>query len=96
MIKATGITVPALVSFIAFNMTTIPCFAAVAAARGEIPKGKFKWTLLFWFGTSYTIGSITYTILTNWWTVFIFVGLFVLLGFGIHFFNKRRDAKLVK
>ncbi|MBQ3219040.1 MAG: ferrous iron transporter B, partial [Clostridia bacterium] len=35
MIASTGITFPALLSFIAFNMTTIPCFAAVAAARGE-------------------------------------------------------------
>jgi ferrous iron transport protein B len=36
LISQTGITIPALLSFIAFNMTTIPCFAAVAAAKGEL------------------------------------------------------------
>ena len=32
MILATNISIPALISFIAFNMTTIPCFAAVGTA----------------------------------------------------------------
>ena len=53
MVLGTGITPAALVSFIVFNMTTIPCFAAVAAAKGELNKGKFKWTLLFWIVTSF-------------------------------------------
>ena len=42
MISATGITIPALISFIAFNMTTIPCFAAVASAKGELTSKRFK------------------------------------------------------
>ena len=40
MIAATGITPAGLISFIVFNMTTIPCFAAVATAKAELPKGK--------------------------------------------------------
>lgn len=56
MIVGTGITWQGCISFIAFNMLTIPCFAACATAKAELPKGKFKWTLLFWLVASY-IGS---------------------------------------
>ncbi|MEG1519636.1 MAG: nucleoside recognition domain-containing protein, partial [Clostridia bacterium] len=52
MIQATGITIPALIAFIAFNMTTIPCFAAVATAKAELStEKKFHNTLLFWIAT---------------------------------------------
>lgn len=73
MIQATGITVPALLSFIAFNMTTIPCFAAVATAKAELPEGKLKWTLLFWIVSSYIISAAVYTIGSWWWTAFIWL-----------------------
>ncbi len=72
MIQATGITIPALIAFIAFNMTTIPCFAACATARAELPKGKFKWTLLFWLCTSYLVSMLVYLVGSWWWTVFLF------------------------
>ncbi len=61
MISATGITVPALLAFIVFNMTTIPCFAAVAAAKAELGKSKFKWTLVFWVVASYIASCIVYS-----------------------------------
>ncbi len=73
LIGVTGISVPALISFIAFNMTTIPCFAACATAKAELPAGKFKWTVLFWIATSYIVGSIVYTVGSRWWTVFIWL-----------------------
>ena len=71
MIEATGMTVPALLSFIAFNMTTIPCFAAVATAKAELPKGQLKWTLLFWLAASYVVSAAVYTIGSWWWTAFV-------------------------
>ena len=55
MVQSTGITLSGVISFIAFNMLTIPCFAAVATAKGELPKGTFVSTLGFWLATSYTI-----------------------------------------
>ena len=64
MIAATKIQWPGLIAFIVFNMTTIPCFAAVAAARGEIAKGKMKWTILFWILTSFIASSFTYVVCT--------------------------------
>lgn len=93
MIQATGITVPALIAFIAFNMTTIPCFAAVATAKAELKKGKFKWTLLFWIATSYIVSSMVYLIGSWWWTVFIFIPVIALAITFIIFNNKRKDKK---
>ena len=64
MIHATGITWQGCISFIAFNMLTIPCFAACATAKAELPKGKFKWTLLFWIVTSFVGSAFVYCFLS--------------------------------
>lgn len=90
----TQIAIPALLAFIAFNMTTIPCFAAVSAAKGEMPdKKKFKWTLIFWIATSFIVSSAIYLIGTWWWTSFIFVSAFVLVCFIIRLVNNKRDRR---
>ncbi len=76
MIAATGIDVPGLIAFIAFNMLTIPCFAAVATAKAELPtKKSYRMTLLFWIGTSYIVSMMIYLIGAWWWTVFIFAAI---------------------
>lgn len=101
MIGATGISVPALIAFIAFNMLTIPCFAAVAAAKGEIGKGKFKWTLLFWIFVSFVASSIVYcfgSMLASWstWSVLVCIGwiiVAILAIVGIVLYNKHMDKK---
>jgi ferrous iron transport protein B len=93
MIAATGIDIPALISFIAFNMLTIPCFAAVAAARGEIGKEKFKWTLLFWIVVSYLTSTIVYTVGKFVWTVAIWVLVAILAAIAIWLYNKHMDKK---
>ena len=82
-----------LIAFIVFNMTTIPCFAAVATAKGELGKKKFAYTVLFWLAVSFIAGSITYLVLSMWWLIFIFIALFIASIFAIHFINKRRDLK---
>lgn len=72
MIAATGIGVPALIAFIAFNMLTIPCFAAVATAKAEmLDKKRFNNTLIFWIIVSYLVASMIYLIGEWWWTSFI-------------------------
>lgn len=93
MIQGTGITIPGLISFIAFNLLTIPCFAAVATAKAELPKNKFGGTLVFWIATSYIVSSMIYWIGSWWWTSFIFVGVFALGILTIYLVNKRRDSK---
>ena len=76
MIGATGITPAALIAFIAFNMLTIPCFAAVATAKAELPSKKsFRLTLLFWVAVSYVVSMMVYLIGEWWWTLFIFLAV---------------------
>ena len=88
MAQNTGITWQGLIAFIVFNLTTIPCFAAVATAKGETPKGKFKWTLLFWIVSSYIASTITYLVLSWWWTSLIFIAIVILLIASIKTYNK--------
>lgn len=99
MITATGIGIPALIAFIAFNMLTIPCFAACATAKAELKKGTFKYTVLFWVMSSYIITSAVYTIGAFWWTTFcwaaavaIGIALVVLCNKGILKFPKGTSA----
>lgn len=88
MIGATGITWQGLISFIVFNMTTIPCFAAVATAKAELPQTKFGGTLVFWIFTSYIASSVVFVSLTALWTIPIFIAAAILLGFLIYLFNR--------
>ena len=93
MITATGIGVPALIAFIVFNMTTIPCFATVATAKGELGKGKSKWTILFWLITSYISSLVTYLVLSWWWTAFIVLAVVVCAVEAIRLYNKSHPIK---
>ena len=94
MIDATGIGIPGLIAFIAFNMTTIPCFAATATARAELPKGKFGWTLLFWVATSYVVSMAVYLVGTWWWTVFLFAAVAAIVILSIVLYNKNHPVGL--
>jgi ferrous iron transport protein B len=91
MIKATGINIPALLAFIAFNMTTIPCFAAVAAAKGEMEDKKtFNLTLVFWIVVSYFVSSAIYLIPTYPWTVAIYLA--IIIGIALVVKNSLLDS----
>ncbi|MBO8427858.1 MAG: ferrous iron transporter B [Firmicutes bacterium] len=96
LIQSSGMDVAAGISFIAFNMLTIPCFAAVATAKGELKKGTLKWTLLFWIATSYIVSSLIYTVGTWWWTTFIWIAVIALAIVAIYLINKYRDMKVLK
>ncbi len=93
MVAATGIGIPGILSFIVFNMTTIPCFAAVATAKAELKKGTLKYTIIFWLITSYIASSVFYLVGTWWWTVFIYLALAVIAIVLIYLINKKRDMK---
>ena len=93
MIQNTGITVPALLAFITFNMTTIPCFAACATAKAELPKGKFIFTLLFWVVASYLASTAVYTVGTWWWTAFIWLGAGIIVWLFIYLYNVKKNKE---
>ena len=84
MIQATGITWQGCIAFIAFNMLTIPCFAACATAKAELVKGKFKWTLVFWIVTSFLGAGFVYSFLSMFslssmaWAIPVTISLIVL------------------
>lgn len=45
----------AIYAFAAYNLFTLPCFAAVATAKGESTKKGFLVTMAWWLGASYVI-----------------------------------------
>ena len=104
MINATGISWQGCVSFIAFNMLTIPCFAACATAKGELKKGTFKWTLLFWIVASFIGSSIVYSVLSCFstdltriaWAIpvtTVIIALAILTVILINRYNKKHPVK---
>ena len=80
---AQGQLIAALIAFIAFNMTTIPCFAACATAKAELPEGKFRWTLAFWLAASFAVSCIIYTVGSWWWTLFVWLAVFAAVTVAI-------------
>lgn len=92
MIAFTGATVAGLIAFIIFNMTTIPCFAAVASAKAELRKGTLGRTLLFWIVTSYIASAVVYVVLSWWWTVFIVLAVAALAVAGVVIYNKKHPV----
>ena len=93
MIIATGITPAALIAFIAFNMTTIPCFAAVGTAKAELQdKKRFNGTLIFWILSSYFVAAMVYTIGSWWWTLFIWL---VVIAAVVAYIVLKNKGKLV-
>ena len=98
MISATGITWQGCIAFIAFNMLTIPCFAACATAKGELKKGTFKWTLLFWIVASFIGAGFTYSLLSCFslntlaWALPVTLGL-IALAVGLVFLIRYLNSK---
>ncbi len=91
MIQGTNISVAGLIAFIVFNMTTVPCLAAVASAKAELGKKSFRNTIWFWIIISYITSSIVYTVGSWWWTTFIWLAVAGLVVTMIILANKRRD-----
>ena len=79
MVLGTGITTGGLVAFLVFNLTTVPCFAAVATAKGELPKVQLKWTILFWLGTSYVVALMARLVFDYVWTLSIIIPVIFLI-----------------
>ena len=104
MINATGITWQGCLSFIAFNMLTIPCFAACATAKGELKKGTFRYTLAFWIIASFLGAGFTYALLSCFslnslaWALpvtLVLIGLGVGSIFIIRLYNKKKEKMVM-
>lgn len=93
MVQSTGITLSGVISFIAFNMLTIPCFAAVATAKGELPKGTFVSTLGFWLATSYIVSMMIYLIGEFVWTLAIFIPIIIAVVVLLVLWNRKKQLE---
>lgn len=97
--NATGgnIDVASLTAFAVFNLTTIPCFASVATAHGEITDHKaYVGTILFWLGFSYVAGCVTYITVKWAWTLAITLPVLVLLFVFAFLYNRHMNDKEAK
>ena len=92
-IESTHISPAGIISFIVFNLLTIPCFAACATAKAELPKNQFWPTILFWVVTSYVVSMFIYLGFTFYWTLAIFIPIFILIIVGLVLYNKKMNAK---
>ena len=93
MVVGSGITLGGLVAFLVFNLLTVPCFAAVATAKAELPKGQLKWTILFWLGTSYVVALMVRCMFDWWWTTFIIVAVIALIYVGAYLWYRHACKK---
>ncbi len=90
-----NINTASLVAFAVFNMTTIPCFASIATAKGELAsKRDITLTVIFWIVTSYVLGCLTY-VTFNYpaWGWSIPVAVIILGGLGIYFYDRYAKNK---
>jgi ferrous iron transport protein B len=93
LVLATGISVGGLLAFLVFNLLTVPCFAAVATAKAELPKGQLKWTILFWLGTSYTVALMVRLAFDFFWTLAIIIPVIALIFVGAYLWYRRACKK---
>lgn len=84
----------AVIAFAVFNMMTIPCFASVATAKGELKDRKsYIFTILFWLGLSYVLGALTYITFEWVWTLAITLPLIALGIVAIVIYDKMMQKK---
>ena len=88
---------PAAYSFMVFNLLSVPCMAAVAAARGELQSGKKLWGAIgFWLLTAYLVSMVFYWFgtlceIARWGALLL--GVFI-VGAIVAFVLLRRSGKL--
>ena len=87
-------------AFAAFNLFTLPCFSAIAAAKGEQKGKEFVITMAFWFllsyGTSLSIYWIGELFEFAWWfgLIVTLVLIGAVVGAGI-LVSKRNKEKAI-
>lgn len=94
LLEAANLSTGAFLSFVAFQMLTIPCFASVATAKSELPTRKsYLWTLAFWMGLSYFGSAIIYIIVDFPWTNAIVWPVAIAACVGLYFYNRHMNIK---
>ncbi|MDR2046614.1 MAG: ferrous iron transport protein B [Clostridiales bacterium] len=87
------VSVPAMFAFMAFNLLSVPCMAAVAAARGEFKSGKGHWlgkAIIYWIATAYIVALAVFWLGTlfvaSWWLgLLVFLALTAAIVLAVRF-----------
>ena len=90
----------AIYSFAAYNLFTLPCFAAVSTAKSESSKKGFLVTIAWWLGLSYVVSAIIYwlgalieaTLWLGLLAIVVIISLVVVLGMYV---SKKKKAGIV-
>ncbi len=101
MFATSGITQGGVLGFTVFNLLTIPCFASVGTAKGEMPSRKaYLGTLAFWVLGAYAVAAVFYVftdaIVGNWGLALqiilpiLIVALLALGVYGLHVYDVRK------
>lgn len=89
-----NITAASMVAFTVFNMTTIPCFASIATAKGELADRKaYLGTIGFWVVVSYILGCLTYITFKYTWTLAITLPVIIIAVVLCFFYNRKMNDK---
>lgn len=104
MFTATGITAGGVMGFTVFNLLTIPCFASIGTAKGEMPTKKdYLGTLAFWIFGAYVVAALFYVftdaVCGTWGLALgiilpiVIVALLALMFVGLHFYDVKMKKK---
>ena len=92
-VQASGITLGGFFGFISFSLFTIPCFASIGAAKGELKKGTLWKTICFWLGSGYVMGALVYVTVDYVWSLAITLPLIIGVYVLAYFYNKKKTAQ---
>lgn len=85
------ISIPAALSFMAFNLLSVPCMAAVGAASGELGNKKLLWkSIAIWISTAYIVSFLIYWIGTYWWISLILTAVLAIAFLVKKYFIKAK------
>ncbi|MDE6758435.1 MAG: ferrous iron transporter B [Clostridia bacterium] len=94
-VTESGVSTAGVFAFMAFNLLTVPCMAAVGAAASEFGSRKRTWlAILFWILTSYIVAMFIYLVGEYWWTIFIFAAVVAGIIAAAHFIQKKKAKAL--
>ena len=103
LLGGVNVAIPAMFAFMCFNLLSVPCMAAVAAARGELNSKRKLWiSIAFWIVTAYVVSLFVFwfgVLATVCWWGALLVGLAIVgaLIFTYLFFKRRkRKATVIK
>ena len=84
---------PAAFAFMAFNLLSVPCMAAVGAAYGELRSGKRIWGAVgYWMLVAYVVSALVFWIGTYWWISLILVAI-VAAAIGVKIYVDKTKQK---